>query len=216
MSKKNTKVSIVGWAANTRGHAPFDDDTWDIWGCNEVGMSGMPGKRFTAHYNLHTPKELNKEQFAPNMEWLRGRSEPVWILPGCEALVPNAKVYPVADMFAKYGKYFTNSISYMLVHAIEQGYKNIALYGIDMAMDSEYQYQRPCVEYYIGLARGMGIVVDIPPDSAILSFPWIYGVQDAPTTEGIVSEATLREKGRELEVQFKKDQESAPRRTANE
>ena len=49
----------------------------------------------------------------------------------------------------------------------------------------------------------------IPQESAILSFPWVYGVMDPPTSEGIITEAMCREKGRELEAQFKKDTESA-------
>jgi hypothetical protein len=149
--------------------------------------------------------------FKPNIDWLNKRpeTEPVWILPELKTLIPNGKIFDTDTLFKKHGKYFTSSIAYMIAYAMELGYKRIGLYGIDMAMDSEYQYQRPCVEYYVGLARGAGIVVDIPEQSHIMSYPWVYGIEDPPETEGIITEAVCRERARELEAQLKKDTESA-------
>ena len=43
-----------------------------------------------------------------------------------------------------------------------------------MAQDSEYESQRPSCEYFIGLARGMGIKVHVPDKSDLLKTLWLY------------------------------------------
>jgi len=57
--------------------------------------------------------------------------------------------------------YFTNTVDYALALAIYQGYTVINLYGINMASPSEYAYQKPGCEYWIGQAMGRGIKVSI-------------------------------------------------------
>ena len=46
--------------------------------------------------------------------------------------------------------------------AIEKGYKEIGIYGIDLSTTKEYQEQRPSVLYFIGLAKGLGIEIILP------------------------------------------------------
>jgi hypothetical protein len=79
--------------------------------------------------------------------------------------------------------YFQSSVSYALSLAItemadkcfnEAGEQidtaKIGLWGIDVHADEEWVYQRACIEYLIGLARGMGINVFIPESSALCKF----------------------------------------------
>jgi hypothetical protein len=66
----------------------------------------------------------------------------------------------------------------MLAMAMDEGYKEIHLYGVDMANGSEYQDQRPSCEYFIGLARGAGIIVAIPSTSDLLKTPILYGYEE--------------------------------------
>jgi hypothetical protein len=90
--------------------------------------------------------------------------------------------------------YFTNSISYLIALAIyelkgvEQG-SIIGLWGVDMAQQglqsgsvagwftSEYARQRPSVEYWLGIAEGLGIKIHVPDQSDILKTACIYGYQ---------------------------------------
>ena len=46
-------------------------------------------------------------------------------------------------------------------YAIFRGFTHIDLFGINVEMGTEWIYQRGAVEYWIGLARGMGRVVTI-------------------------------------------------------
>ena len=41
-------------------------------------------------------------------------------------------------------------------------------------MGNEYSYQRPSVEYFVGIARGMGIKVYVPEKCDLLKAMWMY------------------------------------------
>jgi hypothetical protein len=81
-------------------------------------------------------------------------------------------------MKAQFGDYFTNSISYMLAMAIDEGYQVIHVYGVDMAQDTEYGTQRPSCEFFLGVAVGRGIQIYVPKTSDLLKVRWMYGYED--------------------------------------
>jgi hypothetical protein len=78
--------------------------------------------------------------------------------------------YPFDQVAATTGAYWNSSIAYMLALAIHEGAEEIAIYGVDMKGDDEYGYQKPNMEYLIGLAIGRGIKVTIPDASPLLKF----------------------------------------------
>lgn len=80
------------------------------------------------------------------------------------------KTYPI-DTIIKIFKtdYFSNTVDYALALAIYKGFTEIGLYGINMLSGSEYAYQKPGVEFWIGQAMGRGITVtNHSPISTIL------------------------------------------------
>jgi hypothetical protein len=93
-------------------------------------------------------------------------------------------VYPLDEIKELTGEnYFTSTFAYMLALAIYQGYKEIHIKKANLSVGSEYEYQRPCLEYLIGLARGKGINVYVSKESDILSSSYLYGYQDQPIGE---------------------------------
>ena len=82
-----------------------------------------------------------------------------------------------------------------------------AVDGIDLAQTSEYAWQRPSVEYWIGIARGAGIEVDIPECSDILKTGEMYAYQSHGGQHGMnafqVACAARQDeiKGRMMEIQ---------------
>lgn len=76
--------------------------------------------------------------------------------------------------------YFTSSIAFMLALAIWEGFEVIDIYGVDLTVGEEYDYQKPCAEFWIGLAMGKGIEVGIPKGSALLHTAWRYGWESEP------------------------------------
>jgi hypothetical protein len=76
-------------------------------------------------------------------------------------------------------KYFTSSFAYMMALAVHEKFDVIELYGIDMENNTEYGYQRPCGEFWIGLALGRGIKVTLPEPCLLCDAP-LYGYEVVP------------------------------------
>lgn len=137
---------------------------------------------------------------ANHVPWLRETSTklPVWVLDPRPEL-PEARVIPKEALYAYFNdgygrpvKYFTNSIAWMIAMAIMrlcpggpgtpavEG-AEIAVYGVDMMVaggpGSEYGWQRPSCEYFLGCARFAGIKTFVPRESELLKSAWQYGEQ---------------------------------------
>jgi hypothetical protein len=89
----------------------------------------------------------------------------------------HSAAYPLDEITARFGRYFTSTVSYMIAMAIHAHASEIFLFGVDMKTSSEYAYQRPCVEYMIGLAQGSGIEVCIHDQSPLLKSKGLYGYE---------------------------------------
>jgi len=188
---KKTKVAIVG-CADSKDEAPFGNDEFEFWGVNNLYIT-MPGAWWTRWFDLHS--FTNK-----NGKWLRRaeadfRGQPIAeYMAGLQALnipiytqqawatIPNSVIYPVNEIMEQFGRYFTNTISYMLALAISEGFEEIHVVGVDMAVDSEYGWQRPSCEYFIGIARGRGINIVLPDSCDLLNSRFLYGFHEIEET----------------------------------
>lgn len=181
MTQKTSKrVALVGFAASYK-EAPFKDSSVEIWGLNELWRYLPRWDRwFEMHPRAVFADEGDRNQ-AAHVEWLKTQdgTKPVYMIEP-HADIPGSVAYPLAAMAQRFfpgddRPYFTSSIGYMLALAITEGFTEIGLYGIDLAADKEYAYERPAAEYLIGVARGMGITVTIARGSALLKAPRLYG-----------------------------------------
>ncbi len=79
--------------------------------------------------------------------------------------------YPFAAVEDSIGRsYFNSSIAYAMALAIHECADEIGIWGVDMDAGDEYFYQRPNMEWLIGLAEGRGIKVHIPESSPLCKF----------------------------------------------
>ena len=167
-------VAILGFTDH-RKLAPFHDPTFEVWGLNEL-YRYMDIKLFTRWFEIHDRAYF--EQHDPeHLKALAQLPIPVY-MQTAHPDIPPAIPLPKAAIEAAAGKYMTSSIAWMLGLAImetvearargEKGFEKIHVYGVDMAQDTEYREQRPGCEYLIGLARGMGIEVYVPPTSDLM------------------------------------------------
>jgi hypothetical protein len=194
--KKKTKLAIVG-CASSRNDTPWHDDSFEFWGVNNLYLSEPVGVRpWSRWFEIH---EITKDE--QGKHYRRGapefRGQPVGdYLKGLGSLgipvymqhkwdeVPNGVEFPINDVLNKFGNYLTNSISYQLALAIMEGFKEIHLYGVDMAVSSpfdtsnEYAWQRPSCEFFLGLAAGMGIKIFIPETSDLLKSRFLYAYDE--------------------------------------
>lgn len=191
--KRTEKVAIVGFAPSSMKLAPYADDSWEIWTLNNIyACFNVPrwDRWFELHRNFREYPAMHDTRIDPHnivmgdarpvtksmshLEWLQKQTteRPIYFVEP-QPDIPAAVPYPIEAIKqwcdqAKFKAYFTNSISYMIALAIAEGYKSIAIYGVDMAAEGEYQKERPSVEYWIGLAQAMGIEVILPKESELL------------------------------------------------
>ena len=204
-------IAIVGYT-NSRAEAPWDDPKFERWICNDLHKY-VPDK-WDRLYDLHPNSEIAKD--AEHEAFLRGCRKPVYVFEPTSEW-PASVAFPKDEAAAAFGRYFTNSISWMIAHAVmeivdsvdawaaEQAAEVVAanpglealqavlagaarvdalarsqihVYGVDMAQGTEYAAQRPSCEYFLGLARGMGIQTFVPLTSDLLKNITLYGAED--------------------------------------
>tara|TARA_R100001244_G_scaffold70615_1_gene57264 strand:+ start:401 stop:1039 length:639 start_codon:yes stop_codon:yes gene_type:complete len=179
------KILVMGFGP-TAAQAPLDDPTWK--------KMGLPWddkwKKYDLLYEMHeknvlelsSPIILTEMWTGTTVQTKAHRPHDYWAilkklsedknktLYMQEAYWGGVLQYPFEKVIAATRDYFISSITYMLSHAISMAPDELALFGIDLMPDEEWDYQRACVEYLLGLAEGRGIKVTIPEESALLKF----------------------------------------------
>jgi hypothetical protein len=176
-AKKRTRVAIVGFTPS-RDQAPYKNPDYEIWALNDL-FEAIP--RADRIFQIHSRQSIDtyttRGEHASYIDRLRSLPVPIYMVEAYPD-IPNSIAYPIDEMVKKYGPYFTNTISYMIALAVEEGFKEIHIYGVDMAVGVEYIAQRPSCEYHIGIAIGRGIKVFIPHQSDLLKSRFLYGFQE--------------------------------------
>lgn len=157
-------------------NAPFGDPEWQIWGLgNQLDKLKTKGLN-----NVHLLFELHEnltEHDKRYPEYLASLNIP---------LITSDKFPVSGDHISQFdyseaskllhNEYFTSSCAVMMAHAIMMGATEIAVYGVDMAVDDhEYFMQRPCMEGWIGYAKGKGIKVSIAEESPLCKYTYNEG-----------------------------------------
>jgi hypothetical protein len=216
------KVAILGFAESYK-EAPFQDPTVEIWGLNEL-YKYIP--RWNRWFEIHdeetlgvTTRDATAAEQQRHLEWLRAQpvGQPIYMQrPFCDGRFPAAVPFPLDELIARFypdaskvngrwdGAYLTSTPAMMLAMAIAERYPWIGIYGIDLASDVEYLGQRPCMEYLIGLARGLGITVTVPRSAALLRAGHIYGFERPLGDSGGITIALIRDRIRDLKTQHER------------
>lgn len=176
------KIAIVG-TTSSLVDAPYNDQEWEIWGLNGA-YDAMP--RFDRWFDMHSIDVLKKYHESAYFTFLKKAGDKVMMAHKCDEL-PEAKEFPAMELVKIYGRYFTNTVAWLIAQAIEELKQRgidkdstIGLWGINMAMDTEYSIQRPSCEYFLGVAEGAGINVIIPDTSEIMKCSFLYGIEPIP------------------------------------
>ena len=168
------KICILGKAPSWI-EAPFNDENIEIWTLNDYMYKVVP--RFDRYFDVHLPT-YSQVEVGDNayFDFLVNNQDKVYI-GGKYDRLPNANIIDHKMLIEKYDKYFTSSIAWMMAEALEcDNVTDIYLCGVDLLQKDEYQVQRPCVEYFIGIARGKGINVHVQPTSTLLKSEKLYGI----------------------------------------
>ena len=170
-------IAICGMAQHDKSEV--DNFNGEIW-----GLPWDEGRWpfFDRYFEIH-PLDLLRKPEAQRRDGYEDRLKSLPILYMQEAYedIPNAIRYPVEKVVDNLGlDYFNSSISYLMGMVLLEGADKIGIWGVDMAdlepvpgdpsYISEFAYQRPNMEYLIGLARGRGVDVYIPERSPLAKF----------------------------------------------
>lgn len=164
------KVAIVGGSPLTRELAPFDDTEWDIWVLGNQ-LHKYEDKRvtrvFEVHENLSEHGDVKKYA-----QYLLSKNLPLVVSKAFpfNGVRRDFDYYPKDEVNNLLENKLTSSPAYMMGLAILEGYKEIGIYGIEMAVDDhEYFHQRPAMYAWIAYAQAKGITITIPKESTLFN-----------------------------------------------
>lgn len=179
------KFALVGSAPSSIRGAPYQDPTWNVWGCSPGAYGVVPRGRSNVWWELHK-YEPGQTWFSPEYcQFLR--DHPCVIVAEQRKEIPNGLVLDYPALVKKYSAFFfTSSIAWMMAHAIEVIEKEgadpklckIGLWGVDMAANEEYEAQRAGLHYFALIAAQKGIEVGVPPESDLFRPRFLYGVDE--------------------------------------
>ena len=192
--RTKTKVSIVGFAPTSMTDVKYvwDDPEMEVWGLNQLYIAfPQVVEKATRWFQIHSRNsyDINVARDIGHHEWLTLQKDFPIYMQEVNDDVPMSYRFPREEIMNVFGTYFTNSISWEIAVACyetmiarqngQKGFEEMHIYGVDMAQTSEYEFERPSVEYFIGIARGMGIKTVVSEKSDLLKTMYIYPFDDS-------------------------------------
>ena len=176
------KLCIVG-TASTMKQAPFTDDEYEIW-----GVSGLLGAaectRLDRIFEIHPWYEVRS--MLPLLGEMENSDAPIYMQEVQEE-VPRSVKFPRDELMEMFHLdamgdhlYVTNSVTWMILLGIYEGYTDFSLYGVHMAHDKEYAYQRASCSWALGIIHGKILNGEpyelyLPEESELMRAQYEYG-----------------------------------------
>ena len=179
-------LCIVGTAGSS-GAAPYTEEIdgeyiYEIWtGGNAPAKEDV--LRVDRAFELH-PKRYWGQLVVTTR--LSNYDCPIYMQDHYEE-IPNSVKFPYEEVRKQFyipvmgdDLYVTNTITWMLLLAIHEGYTDINIYGVHMAHETEHAYQRSSCSWALGIIQGLNmcghdIKLYIHPDSSLLHAEYEYG-----------------------------------------
>lgn len=183
-------VAIVGSAWSSGPWAPFGEEGIEVWCANEMhGKPWVDDGAATAWFQIHPKGSFTSEHRADHWRWLQEEHGfPIYMIREFDD-VPNSTPYPLREIQRglignfirgeeKMEKLFSSTMSYQLALALHQRrFDRIELFGIELHLEGEYEWQREALAFWIGKADGMGVELWMPEECSLLLQP-LYGYEE--------------------------------------
>lgn len=181
-----TKVALVGFMEQNERTAPYDDPEWDLW-CfnmgNRLGFMHDAQGRFRADrwFDLHE----EHAQDAKDLAWIHKCPVPLYLTHAFSDN-PMTRTLDLVDLQMRLSlragrlmrcDYFASSYAYAMALALADGYTTIGFYGMDLDWGRERIVERGNLEYWMGVAEGLGVTLEIGPQCKLLTHPGLYGIE---------------------------------------
>ena len=152
--------------------APFNDPDYEVW---VLGNRANNYPRYDLMFEIHDVTNENGPEYP---KWLVEQNIPLIVGKGFPIEADHVTVFPYDESEKLFGSlYLTSSPAMMVCLAILRGYPYMELYGVDLVIeDFEYFWQRPCMEAWIGFARGRGVEVVLHELSPVCKADYVEGM----------------------------------------
>lgn len=168
--KPSEKLAIIGKGPTQEQGIEFARrHNCECWGINNITRYSQ----LTCVWELHDWTLENNLSNAIHLDMI-----PV-MMKRAHPAVETAIEYPIDRMLEVYHPhgllYANNTLAYMLMMAcaMRRRFRHIFLAGVDYKCPDrcELEFERACTEYWIGVARGLGLTVEIAPGGNLFTFP---------------------------------------------
>lgn len=83
--------------------------------------------------------------------------------------IPTSVPYPLGEVEERFGvDYWSDSCCYMIALALLDGFETISLYGFNYSFGGNYEFEKPGVMFWLGVALGLGVTVNTIGDACDL------------------------------------------------
>ena len=171
---REKRVAILGSATGWR--EAFKDTDREIWALNDMYMARDNDGAMLEHaahitrwFELHGDTPITRSRrHEDHWRIIDNLNIPVYTLH--DVPVRQKVSYPIEAATAVANRaYFACTTSYQIALALSEDFTSIDLYGICLTSTREALVERPCVEWWLGLAEGRGVKVSV-------NHPWNYGL----------------------------------------
>ena len=139
---------------------------------------GTATRWFEIHSNSCIESHSTRGISANYLDWYKNATIPIYMQRHFDE-IPASVEYPLAEMVRHFGRqYFKSTLDYMIALALFEGFTEIHIYGVNMAVGEEYSVQKPSMEYWLGRAEGMGVKIVLPDGCDLLKGYFRYGYDD--------------------------------------
>jgi hypothetical protein len=160
-------------------NAPYNENEYEIWSLTDCYTFIPKADRW---FEIHLPNII--ENLKPrgfehlnHLEELNKFDIPVYMIEARPEVKKSIK-YPFEQIKEKYPHWWANSLCFMFALAIEEGFTDIYLYGVDMATPYEYEHEMPAIAKWIGFCAAKGINVHVSDESIVKNHKYVYGYED--------------------------------------
>jgi hypothetical protein len=188
-------VALLGFSNKTLPYV-FNSKADEKWSLNHTYLiENFP--KIDRHFELHNKKWFLRKESPKSKEygeWLKQKHDFPSYMQHKYKIFPSSVKYPFVEVvkdclpnlvqvnnegIEKARQYFTSTLDYMIAMAIHEKFDQIEFYGVDMENDTEWGYQKPGGEFWLGMALGRGIKVIIPEPCLLCKAP-LYGYEVVP------------------------------------
>jgi hypothetical protein len=146
-------LNIIGRGSGA-SEAPREFESWSV----NIGI--LRHERVDVGFDMHEEGKMNGVQIERRRQiipWATERKIPVYsvhAIPGT-----TYKRYPIEKVIKRFQTgFFSNAICYMIALALLEGVDKLNIYGVlHLEKFDEYAMQKPGVDHWLGIAKGMGV-----------------------------------------------------------